>query len=123
MKARNMLSFPQKYELAKWMNKHLDWCASKGMTVEETASKASNELGFPITPANLRGLWVREMAKTWPFKHGGSRGDGRPSVSSLKAENRAIAKALVDLYGRLGSMQDCNPEVRHIAGVELEGGA
>ncbi len=114
----NVLKFNQKYALAKWLNKHIDWCVSKGLTATEVARKAGSELGHPITSANLKNLWVTQMKKAWPFKREATMGNGVLTKAGLRAENRAIARALADLYGRLGSIQDCDPEVRRIAGIE-----
>ncbi len=110
---RNCLSFQQKFSAAKWMNKHLAWCHSKGLTGVSMAEKAANELGYPVTVANLRGLWTRDMEKTWPFSH--DRSTSGVSNSSLQAHIKLIAKAMCELYGRLGSLEDLDPDVRHLA--------
>lgn len=121
---RNMLTFQQKFSAAKWMNKHLTWCYSKHLTGVDMAKKAACELGFPITVANLRGLWTRDMEKVWPFSH--DRSTSGVSNSSLRAQVQLIAKAMCDLYGRLGSLEDLDPDVRHLAehaATTTEGGA
>lgn len=123
-KNRNMLTFREKFAASKWMNKHLAWCHSKGLTGVSMAEKAANELGFPVTVSNLRGLWVRDLENTWPFTR--DVPSGRTTLSAVQFNCQLLAKALCELYGRLGSLEDLDPDVRHLAEhilpVAIEGG-
>jgi hypothetical protein len=122
-KTKNFLTFQQKYRLAKWMNKHLEWCKSKGMSSAEMVAKANSELGFPLTTANARHLWVKEMENAWPFTYERASANGSPGVLALAAQTRLLARELVRLYGIMGDEQEADPEIRAIAGISItEGG-
>ena len=120
-KVRNVLTYKEGFQLGRWIVKHLDFCVSKGMTAGETTAKASNELGFPMTTANLRHV-VQGLERTWKFRDPAAKAT---TLKDLAAGQRAIARSLADLYGRLGSLEDCNGVVLRIAGIpptDTEGG-
>ncbi len=114
-KVRNVLTYKQGFQLGRWIVKHLDFCVSKGMTAVECTAKASNELGFPLTVANLKHV-VLGLERTWKFRDPAAK---MVTLKDLQDGQRAIARSLADLYGRLGSLEDCNALVLRIAGVPV----
>lgn len=100
-RARNVLNFLKKYELARWLRKHLNWCAKQGMTGHDVVVRAGKELDFQITLPNARNLW-KELGNEWPFKTRAT-GDnaGKVSTALLARNQRLIAAEVVRLFEQL----------------------
>lgn len=100
-KPRNVLNFLKKYELARWLRKHLEWCAGQKLTGQEMVDRAGKELDFQITLPNARNLW-KELGNEWPFKTR-AIGDnaGKTSTAILARNQRLIAAEVVRLYEQL----------------------
>ena len=111
---RNCLNFLQKYELARWLRKHLDWCKKQSFTGQEMVDRAGKELSFPITVANARNLW-KELGNEWPFTLRGRNGNGKASNADRQ---RVLARSILDLYTLVGSdIDECNRDLLTMAGV------
>ena len=113
---RNCLNFLQKYELARWLRKHLEWCKKQGISGQDMVDRAGKELSFPITVPNARNLW-RELGNDWPFTLRGAT-NGKVSNASLAAGQKVLAQSIVGLYTLVGGeADDINRDILKMAGV------
>ena len=90
----NTLSYPDFYKVTRWIDENQD--KLKGLTQEQISKQASAETGLTVTISN-----VRAIAATLDIQLG--KPGGYKGVSSVSKDiNRTLARAIVELYNKLG---------------------
>jgi hypothetical protein len=85
---KNALSGPQKYTLAKALERRLGEFEAEGLTLPRAARRLGEDLGFKVTARNLN--WALEtIGKTW------KRGRTPGQSTTRRSERRGAALAVL----------------------------
>lgn len=98
-KTPKVLGTAEVIKLSNWLGANYEALANEGLSLERLATRASESLGFEITPANMQNVFDASGLPRWTTKKvrsplAGGRGHAR--------RMKMMAAAIQHLYAQLG---------------------
>ena len=84
------------FKVFRWLEAHWQEIETNSLTMQQTAKKATEEIGIPISWGNIRNI-VRDLGKPWPGKRQVKRKDGSHEANAANQKLDLVAKEVIKL--------------------------